>query len=126
MKKQFLFVALVAIAAAMSGCKKEKEGNLDIHVHSPEAGQSYTSPVTVDIQIDGGELIIHDVEVKIYEKANANNVVFDYDNHVEVTSFAVNDVFTATVASPTMFILQVNVGEDEHTATLTHNFTINP
>jgi hypothetical protein len=124
--RKVVFMAILATGIAMSGCKKEKEEKLEIHVHSPESGKSYASPVTVDVHIEGGELTIHDVEIKIFEKANVSNVVFDYDNHVEVTSFEVNDVFNATVTSPTVFTLQANVGEDEHTATLTHDFTIHP
>lgn len=127
MKAKSLLVAAIAIGVAMTGCKKDKDGKLEIHAHSPKANTSYTSPVAVDVHIEGGDLIIHDIEIKIFEKANAANVVFDYDNHVEVTSYEVNDNFSVGgLTSPTVFTLQVNIGEDDHTASLTHDFTINP
>lgn len=126
MNKRFLFMALLATGIAMSGCKKEKEQKLEIDPHTPAKDQTYTSPLAVDIHIHGGELIIHDVEAKIFEKANPANVVMDYDNHVEVSDFTIEESVNATVTAPTVFTLKVNVGEDEHATSLTHDFTIKP
>lgn len=126
MNKRLLFVAALATGIAMSGCKKE-EDKLEIEVHSPAKDQSYAGPkVPVEIHIHGGELIIHDIEAKAFEKTNPGNVVLNYDNHVEETDFTVTDTITANVSSATVFTLQVNVGEGDHTASLEHDFTVTP
>lgn len=128
MKAKLLLVAVIAITIAITGCKKtDEEQALEIHVHSPSANAAYTSPVAVDVHIEGGELIIHDIEIKIFEKADVNNIVFNYDNHVEVSSYEVSDNFSVgNLTGPTTFTLQANVGEGEHTTSLTHDFTIQP
>jgi len=118
-------MAIVATGIAMSGCKK-KEDKLEIHVNTPAKNAEYTSPVPVSVHITGGELIIHDVEIKVFEKANPANQIFDYDNHVEVSDYTVTDQIQVNVTAPTVYTLKANVGEDDHTAEYTHDFTIKP
>jgi len=125
MRKNWVFIGLMAIAVAFTGCKKE-EGELEIELNTPLENTEYTSPVALDAHIHGGDLIIHDIEIKVFETANVANVIFDYDNHVEVTDFDVVDVITANVTAPTTFTIQINVGEDDHTASLSRNFIIKP
>lgn len=126
MIKRVSFVALLATGIAMSGCKKEEQ-KLEIEVHTPAKNQTYTGPtVPVEIHIHGGELTIHDIEAKAFKKSNPADVVLDYDNHVEVTDFTVTDEIHVTVTEATVFTLQINVGEGEHTASLEHDFTVTP
>lgn len=131
MKKQLLFVALIAIGGAMSGCKKDKHDHdeIEIHVHSPSKDGAYSSPVPVDIHFDGGEHELHDVEIKIFEKANPSNVVFDYDEHVHSTSLDVEETLSVNVTTSTVFTLEIEAGAghgSEDATTYSHDFTINP
>lgn len=117
-----LLVAFMAIGIAFTGCKKEK-GEYDIEINSPEKDMSYSSPVPLDVHIHG-EDIIHDIEIKVFQKSDPAVVVFDYDNHVEVKDFEVTDVIQANVIIPTIFTIWVKVGEDDHVKEYSHDFTI--
>ncbi|MCG9911507.1 MAG: hypothetical protein MH137_09425 [Flavobacteriales bacterium] len=122
MKNKVLLVAFMAIGIAFTGCKKEK-GEYDIEINSPEKDMSYSSPVPLDVHIHG-EDIIHDIEIKVFQKSDPAVVVFDYDNHVEVKDFEVTDVIQANVIIPTIFTIWVKVGEDDHVKEYSHDFTI--
>ena len=71
-----------------------------------------------------GEEIIHDIEIKVFEKNAPASLVFDYDNHVEVTDFVLTDEIIASVNVPTLFTIRVKVGEDDHVKEVEQDFTI--
>ncbi len=117
-----LMMALAVGTAVFTGCKKEK-GEYDIEINSPAKDAVYSGPVPLDVHIHGEE-IIHDIEIKVFEKNNPTSLVFDYDNHVEVTDFVLTDEIIVSINVPTIFTIRVKVGEDDHVKEVEHDFTI--
>ncbi len=122
MKKSTAMILLAMGMAVFTGCKKEK-GEYDIEINSPAKDAAYSSPVPLDVHVHG-EDIIHDIKIKVFEKNSPANVVFDYDNHVEVKDFTITDQIVANVNIPTVFTIEVKVGEDDHIKEVQHDFTI--
>jgi hypothetical protein len=123
MKKSTVVLTLLALnALVFTGCKKEK-GAYDIEINSPAKDAVYSGPVPLDVHIHGEE-IIHDIEIKVFEKNAPASLVFDYDNHVEVTDFDLTDEIIVSLNVPTLFTIRVKVGEGDHVKEVEHDFTI--
>jgi hypothetical protein len=118
-------IAGLFLLFTLNSCKKNEEKST-ITVNSPMQGMEYTSPVAVDIDFSNPSGPIHDIEIKIYPTASPSTLVFDYDNHVEVKTFSVNDQFSANVTTVTPMTLSVKCGEGDLVVSKEVNFSVKP
>jgi len=123
MKSQFFAISFLFLS--FYSCKKSEEKST-ITINSPSAGIEYTSPVAVSIDFSNPSGPIHDIEIKVYPTASPSTLVFDYDNHVELKTFSVNDQFSANVVTITPMTLSVKCGEGDLIVSKEINFSVKP
>jgi uncharacterized lipoprotein YajG len=124
MKK--LFVSILALAiVTFTGCKKES-GIINISVSTPAAGATVQKPANLIVDLNGGNLTIHDISVKVFETTNTAAEILNYSNHVEVKAFTVQETLDANITAPTNFTIKVTAGEGNVTGNYSHTFTLTP
>lgn len=108
MKK--IIVGIFALSLGITSCNKSNK--IDITIFNPEAGKSYTSPVPFEVNIETKKSLIHDLEVKVYQKSNSDIKLYDFDTHIDEAQYLLKDSLYANVTVPTVFVLEIEAGDN--------------
>ncbi len=110
---KILFTVLAVFSLAFLGSchKHDSATDVTIEFESPTEGLILISGDTLDIHIHyTADAMIHNVEVKVINETNNNEVVFSFDEHVHADgSYAFEDKVPLTVTENSIFRIETMV-----------------
>lgn len=114
MKSLKLYITILSIISItiLGSCHKHNHaGNVTIEIESPTEGMILISGDSLDIHIHyTSDDMIHNVEVKVVNETNNNEIVYSFDEHVHAeNSYSFEDKIPLTVTENSMFHIETIV-----------------
>ncbi len=135
MKYLKFFTPVLVSALLFSACHKDDdhhdhEGQVTIHITSPEENASYTGSADVHIEATAtAEFTLHGYDVSIINPGNNNEVLFHKHAHVHGSTLTISETWTnnVNVHSHLELVIDIHISHDgDDTVRKTRSFVCHP